>query len=109
MSRNKPADQLAGYGNLLRQMSEDLRLNITHISLATGLFVLWQRNGFIAPFPVTRRTLMCFSKIGSIATYHKCLRELNDYGYLIYQPSYHPKNGSRVEWSAGHGRSCNQK
>jgi hypothetical protein len=43
MNRNKPADQFAGYGSLLRQMSQDPRLNITHISLANGLFVLWQR------------------------------------------------------------------
>jgi hypothetical protein len=98
MSIIKPADQLAEYSCLLRQMSRDDRLNITHISLSAGLFVLWQRNGFIAPFPVTRKTLMNYSKIASISTYHKCLRELHDYGYLYYKPSYHPKKGSRVYW-----------
>ena len=104
---SKRSDQLAGYGKLIRQMSEDQRLNITHISLSTGLFVLWQHNRFVAPFRVTRKTLMAYSKIASIATYHKCLRELNDYGYLHYQPSYHPKNGSRIYWCTGRS-PCNE-
>ncbi|WP_454803175.1 hypothetical protein [Mucilaginibacter phyllosphaerae] len=50
---------------------------------------------------MTRRELMAFSKIASIATYHKCIRELDAFGYIRYQPSYHPKLGSRVYWPAG--------
>ncbi|OOQ57881.1 hypothetical protein [Mucilaginibacter pedocola] len=92
---------LAGYGKLLRRMAKDERLNATHISLFTGLFVHWQRNGFTSPFAVTRKGLMGYSKIASIATYHKCIRELDAYGYIRYQPSYHPKLGSQVHWPAG--------
>jgi hypothetical protein len=91
---------LAGYTQLLRHMSKDERLNATHISLFTGLFVHWQRSGFTSPFAVTRKTLMSYSKIASIATYHKCMRELDAYGYISYQPSYHPKLGSQVYWPA---------
>ncbi|MCD8741975.1 hypothetical protein LT679_15280 [Mucilaginibacter roseus] len=43
---------------------------------------------------------MAYSKIVSIATYHKCIRELDAYGYISYQPSYHPKLGSQVYWPA---------
>jgi hypothetical protein len=93
--------ELAGYGKLLRRMSGDHRLIATHISLFSALFVQWQRNGFASPFAVTRRELMTFSKIASIATYHKCIRELDEYGYIRYQPSYHPKLGSQVYWPAG--------
>lgn len=93
--------ELAGYGKLLRRMSDDQRLIATHISLLSALFVQWQRNGFASPFAVTRRELMAFSKIASIATYHKCIRELDEYGYIRYQPSYHPKLGSQVYWPAG--------
>jgi hypothetical protein len=81
-------------------MSGDSRLMATHISLFTGLFVQWQRSGFMSPFAVTRRELMAISKIASIATYHKCIRELDAYGYIRYQPSYHPKLGSQVYWPA---------
>ncbi|SDP99694.1 hypothetical protein SAMN05428975_5121 [Mucilaginibacter sp. OK268] len=93
--------ELAGYGKLLRRMSKDQRLIATHISLFSALFIQWQRNGFANPFAVTRRELMAFSKIASIATYHKCIRELDEYGYIRYQPSYHPKLGSQVYWPAG--------
>ena len=93
--------ELAGYGNLLRRMSKDERLNATHVSLFIGLFVHWQRNGYASPFAITRKEMMTFSKIASIATYHKCIKELDAYGYIRYQPSYHPKLGSQVYWPAG--------
>ena len=67
---------LAGYTKLLRHMSKNERLNATRVSLFNGLFVHWQRNGFISPFAITRKTLMAYSKIASIATYHKCIKEL---------------------------------
>jgi hypothetical protein len=92
---------LAGYASLVRRMEKDDRLLTTHLSLFTGLFVCWQRNGFISPYSVTRKTLMAFSKVASIATYHKCIKELDEYGYIRYQPSYHPKLGSQVYWPAG--------
>jgi hypothetical protein len=95
------AKELAGYASLVRRMEKDDRLLPTHLSLFTGLFVQWQRNGFISPFGVTRKTLMAFSKVASIATYHKCIKELDEYGYIRYEPSYHPKLGSQVYWPAG--------
>ena len=90
--------ELAGYASLVRRMEKDDRLLPTHLSLFTGLFVCWQRNGFTSPFAVTRKTLMAFSKVASIATYHKCIKELDEYGYIRYQPSYRPKLGSQVYW-----------
>lgn len=39
---------------------------------------------------------MRISKICSKATYHKCMRELNDKGYLKYEPSFNPYKGSMV-------------
>ena len=102
MSIHKIAvSELAGYSKLLKRMSKDVRLNATHVSLFTGLFVHWQRNGYANPFSITRKAIMTFSKIASIATYHKCIKELDEYGYIRYQPSYHPKLGSQVYWPAG--------
>jgi hypothetical protein len=90
---------LVAYSKLVRRMGKDQRLMATHISLVTALFVKWQRNGFISPFPVTRKELMGYSKIASIATYHKCIRELDEYEYICYQPSYDPVKGSLIYWS----------
>jgi len=90
--------ELANYASLVMRMEKDSRLLPTHLSLFAGLFVLWQRNGFVSPFGVTRKMLMAFSKVASVATYHKCIRELDEYGYIRYQPSYHPRLGSLVYW-----------
>lgn len=36
------------------------------------------------------------AKIGGYATYHKCIKDLQAYGYIQYLPSYHPALGSLV-------------
>ena len=91
-------NQVTAYTKLVSRMGKDHRLMATHISLFTALFVQLQRNDFISPFPVTRNVLMGYSRIASVATYHKCIRELDEYGYIGYQPSYHPVNGSLIYW-----------
>jgi hypothetical protein len=81
------------------RMGSDSRLLSTHISILTAIFICWQHNDFREPFSVTRRKLMAYSKIASVATYHKCMNELIAFMYIRYQPSYHPKKGSLVWWS----------
>jgi len=90
--------ELTGYSDFIRRMGTDNRVLATHVSLFTTLFIFWQRDGFISPFTITRKTVMTFSKIASIATYHKCIRELHEYGYIRYQPSFHPAKGSLIYW-----------
>ena len=48
------------------------------------------------PFPVSRRELMKYSAIHSIATYHRCIKELVAYNFIIYQPSFHPDKRSQI-------------
>ena len=86
------------FGILCSRMSSDGRLLMSHVSLVGALFLCWQNTDFQIPFRVTRKLLMRYSKIASVATYHKCMRELQEAGYIRYQPSYHPKLGSLVFW-----------
>ena len=90
--------ELSTYGKMLKNMAKDPRMTTTHLGLFTALFVQWERNGFNSPFPVTRKELMIYSRIASTATYHKCIRQLDDYGYIRYQPSFDPLRGSLVYW-----------
>lgn len=83
----------------IARMGSDSRLLSTHISILTAIFICWQHNSFWEPFSVTRKKLMAYSKIASIATYHKRMNELSTFMYIRYQPSYHPKKGSLVWWS----------
>ena len=101
MNTKAPIKELADYGKLLKRMSGDDRLMATHVSLFTALFTCYQQNGFESPFTITRKILMAFSKIASIATYHKCIKELDDLNYINYRPSFNPKTGSLVYWPDG--------
>jgi len=98
MTTRAPMKELADYGKLLKRVSGDDRLMATHASVFTALFIQWQRNSFVNPFPIIRRELMTYSKIASVATYHKCIRQLDEFGYICYQPSFHPSKGSLVYW-----------
>lgn len=94
----EPTAIIVNFGDWLRRLGADDRLMPTHVSLFTALFICWQRSGYANPFNVTRKSLMGYAKIASIATYHKCIRELDRYGYIRYRPSYHPTEGSRIYW-----------
>jgi len=84
---------LAGFFD---RVATDERLNPTHISMYVSLFQFWNATRFQNPISISRNELMKVSKICSKATYHKCMRELNDFGYLQYKPSYNPFKGSLV-------------
>src|SRR5260221_6866359 len=84
---------LAGF---FERVSVDDRLNPTHISMYVSLFQFWNATRFQNPISISRNELMKVSKISAKATYHKCMKELNDYGYLQYKPSFNPFKGSLV-------------
>jgi hypothetical protein len=83
---------------LFKRIANDRDLLTSHISLFAALYICWQRKDFSIPFPVTRKELMSYSKIASSATYHKCIRELQERGYIRYEPSFHPRIGSLIYW-----------
>lgn len=70
-----------------RHTKRDTRLNANHISLYLALFQYWNLNRFQNPFPISRVEVMAISGIGSKNTYHKCLKELHQYGYIYYRAS----------------------
>ena len=77
--------------------SKDSRLNPTHISLYMALFQIWNINRFPEEFFINREEVMRFSKIGSKSTYHKCVKELSYWKYIIYYPSHNPFKGSKIK------------
>ncbi len=78
------------------KVATDERLNPTHVSMYVSLFQFWNANRFINPISISRNELMKVSKISAKATYHKCMKELNEWQYLQYKPSYNPFKGSLV-------------
>lgn len=90
MKLSLPADQF------LLKAAHDKRLLPSHISLFMAVFYFSPGDSSGSFFRITRKKLMRFSRIKSIATYHKCIRELVACGYIIYQPSYDPYRASMV-------------
>ena len=78
------------------QFMQDSRLNPTHISLYIALFQLWNNYHFPKEFYINRGEVMQISKIGSKGTYHRCIKELSHWKYLLYVPSHNPYKGSKI-------------
>ncbi len=75
---------------------DDHRIGTTHISLYMALFQFYNLNLFSNPINITRTSLMEVAKISGLATYHKCIKDLHDFGYILYIPSYTPAIKSQV-------------
>jgi hypothetical protein len=78
------------------KVAKDKMLNPTHVSLYIALFQFWNINRFRNPISISRDEIMRISKISSMATYHKCLKNLHALGYIKYEPSFNPYKGSHV-------------
>lgn len=76
--------------------STDKKLKPCHVAVYMTLFQLWSANQHKNPISISRGEIMRLSKIKSTATYHKCIKNLNDLGYIKYHPSFHPIKGSQV-------------
>jgi len=82
---------------VFNQFYKDSRLNPTHISLYFSLFQLANLNRFPETFFINREEIMKLSKIGSKGTYHRCLKQLDHWGYIKYLPSHNPYKGSKIK------------
>ena len=76
-------------------IAEDARIGVTHICLYMAL--VYESNTSLSGSTVciTRHILMKNARI-SRKTYNKCMKELQQYGYIKYEPSSNPSIGSKV-------------
>ena len=84
---------LTGFFN---KISYETNLKPTHISLYLALFQCWNVNRFNNPTSISREEIMKASKINSKATYHKCMKELELLGFMIYNPTFNPHSSSTI-------------
>jgi hypothetical protein len=84
---------LTGFFN---KISYETNLNPTHISLYLALFQCWNVNRFKNPTGISREEIMKASKINSKATYHKCMKELELLGFMVYNPTFNPHSSSTI-------------
>ncbi len=73
----------------LKILCVDSRITVWHIAMVFAFVQLADRNLSHAIY-ISRRRVMAHSRIKSIVTYHKYLKDLEVFGYIEYRPSYHP-------------------
>jgi hypothetical protein len=78
------------------RLVSDQRITVWHISLYVALMHKLKESSFKNPVSITRAEVMKLAHIGGVATYHKYIKELHDFGYIKYSPSYDPSRGSTV-------------
>ena len=78
------------------RMSDDRQMTSLHISLYMALFQVWNLNRFQNPFTIVRDEMMQLSRIGSVNTYARCIKQLQEWGYIRYVPTSNMYVGSRV-------------
>jgi hypothetical protein len=74
----------------------DTEMRQSAVSLCMALLYEWHRAAKQNPFSVSRYKLMQLAHLKSKVTYHKCIGQLRDFGYIQYAPSYHPRLGSQI-------------
>jgi hypothetical protein len=77
-------------------IANDPRISITHIGIYAALLQYWQEHQFETPIHVFSYEIMRIAKISASTTYHKSIKDLSNYGYIKYEPSYKRNQGSKV-------------
>ncbi len=77
-------------------IENDCRISITHIGVYAALLQYWKEQQYVNPLQVFSYEIMCKAKISASTTYHKCIRDLSDYGYIRYIPSFKRNQGSKI-------------
>ena len=89
-------EQVKELTNFYSAVKNDNRIGTTHISLYMALFQFYNLNRLENPIQITRTAVMEVAKISGLATYHKCMKDLVEFGYIQYEPSYNPAINSQV-------------
>lgn len=77
-------------------IEKDARISITHIGIYAALLRYRQEKGLINPITAFSHQIMQIAKISSPATYSKCVKDLSDFGYIRYEPSFKKNQGSKI-------------
>ena len=77
-------------------IEKDCRVGITHIAIYSALLQYRQEQGPANPVTAFSYDIMRIAKVSAAATYYKCIKELDEYGYIKYVPSFKRNRGSRI-------------
>lgn len=89
-------DNLKPLSDFFLAIEKDFRIGTTHIAIYTALLQYRAGKGFVNPIFVFSYEVTIIAKVSSPYTYLKCVRELSEYGYIRYEPSFKKTQGSKI-------------
>ena len=89
-------DVLKPLSDFFIAIERDPRISITHIGIYAALLQYWKEHQYANPIQVFSYEIMHIAKISASATYHKSIRDLSEYGYIKYEPSFKRNQGSKI-------------
>ncbi|RTY78816.1 hypothetical protein EKL97_13555 [Flavobacterium sp. LS1P28] len=89
-------ETLKPLSDFFKAIKKDYRISITHIGIYAALLQFRADKGFINPIQVYSYEIMEIAMITSPKTYHKCMHELNEYGYIKYVPTRNRNQRSTI-------------
>lgn len=93
--------EITGLTQFLEASTADCRLSKSHLAIYFALLYVWGQQDFSIPVRVYSREIMPLAKVSSTSTFHSLIRQLNDYGYIQYIPSYYKGRPSEVYLKEG--------
>lgn len=89
-------ENLRALSDFFTAIEKDFRISTTHIAIYAALLQFRAIHGFVNPIQAFRHDITAIAKIASPYTYHKCINELSEYGYIRYERSLKKTQGSRI-------------
>lgn len=89
-------ETLKPLSDFFKVIKKDCRISVTHIGIYAALLQFRVDKGFINPIQVYSYEIMEIAMISSPKTYHKCMNELNEYGYIKYVPTRNRNQRSTI-------------
>lgn len=82
--------------DFMKAIRKDPRVCLAHIGVFSVLLNIREEYEGAWTFPINREVIMEAAKISSTATYAKIIRQLHEYGYINYQPTFNKMKQSMV-------------
>ncbi|WP_281631547.1 hypothetical protein [Flavobacterium luteolum] len=92
-------DNLKPLSAFFLAIEKDFRIGTAHIAIYAALLQFRNDKGFTNPVLAYSIEIQQIAKISSPKTYQKCMRELDEYGYLVYVPTRNKNRRSSIYFS----------
>ena len=106
-THNSKMNYIKHLSSFYSRLHEHPDLTPHHISLYMAIFQTWNAAHFRSPIHVNREELMRLSRIGSVNTFIRCLKQLDGWKLINYEPSKNINVGSCIRMITFDNRSDN--